>query len=215
MREVLVWAALLLCGSGCASSPEIDTGPEPDGASIVRVSAPIADGTLLDAAVDAAPVDGGDFVVAVAAGPSKVASGTWGVSVTGHLGVATNRRYGIAYNPFGGEVKGGAGSVAYTRAGRASSGDGGVSIEKNGGFSECGSWGVAYSDTPRAKITGRVRGGLQATLVIVGRIDLGNGNLGTVARVAQVGSEVDGITIEPGVWYGLDSSGKFVKVAGP
>jgi hypothetical protein len=139
----------------------------------------------------------------------EVRAGTAGVAADFRKdGRANVIRYGVALVANGGHAIGGANSVTLVHGGgRASSGDGGVSVVKNAGDAECGIHGVAYSSSPR-KSCGRVRGAVGATLVCVW-VDSESGFSASV----RVGDCVDGLTIESGVWYTVDTDTKTWKRA--
>lgn len=111
-------------------------------------------------------------------------------------GNATVIRYGAAVTTRGGTADGGANGVALAHGGGlALAGDGGIAAAKSGGDASCGSFGVAYSSTPRDR-PGRVRGGAGSVLVLVWKI------AGVDHGVnARVGDTVDGVSITPNVWY--------------
>jgi hypothetical protein len=108
-------------------------------------------------------------------------------------------RYGVAYAVRGGKASAGASGVAVTReAGVSFSGDGGVSVAHHAGSASCGAHGVAVAISAGEK-PGRVKGKAHATLVLRW---IANGT--EYSKTARVGEEVDGIRIEPHVWYTLD-----------
>lgn len=130
-------------------------------------------------------------------------------AIVGKGGTAVNNRYGIAYAPYGGEARGGANSVAVTEAGKASSGDGGVS--RTEGYhceASVGGHGVAILSCPGNKGFGKLRGGKDSLLVITFR-DGG----ATYHKHAQVGTTVNGLQILENTFYTLDESTKDWKQA--
>ena len=151
------------------------------------------------------------LVVAVAGEGGTAKNHTGGIAMAGQGGTAVNARYGIAYTPQGGNAQGGANSVAFTRGGRASTGDGGVSISKNyNGKAEVGRWGIAYAMVPGDRNYGQAKGGEGSVLVLAGFVQR-DGERRWVVRTVQVGKQIDGLTIEPRVFYTLDSKGRVIK----
>lgn len=156
--------------------------------------------------------------VVVAGDGGEARNHTAGVAMAGRGGVAINQRYGVAYNPKGGDARGGAQTVAFARAGEASSGDGGVSITKNyNSESSVGSWGIAFSQVPglpdpaKNGKYGVVSGGKASVLVLAGHVRR-NGKLCHVVRVAQVGTWVDWQLIKPFQKYTLNDRGRIIPV---